>query len=99
MWRHLFMLLVIFMPRAASADSLVATRTIRAQSVIEADDVTLVAAEIPNALALAADAVGLEARVAIYAGRPILHQILALRRWLNATKQSNWFSSPVLLPF
>ncbi len=72
MWQQFFILLIIFLPRSASADSLVATRTIRAQSVIQADDVTLVAAEIPNALALAADAVGLEARVAIYAGRPIL---------------------------
>lgn len=67
MWRLIFMML----PSAAMADSLVATRTIRAQSVVQADDVTLVAAEIPNALGEVADAVGLEARVAIYAGRPI----------------------------
>jgi flagellar basal body P-ring formation protein FlgA len=68
MWRIFF----LFLPGMAMADSLVATRTIRAQSVIEADDVTLVAAKIPNALALASDAIGREARVAIYAGRPIL---------------------------
>ena len=68
MWR----VLILFMPGMAMADSVVATRTIRAQSVVQADDVTLVAAEIPNALAQLADAIGREARVSIYAGRPIL---------------------------
>ncbi len=67
MWRILFLIL----PELALADSLVATRTIRAQSVVQADDVTLVAATIPGALAGVEGAVGLEARVAIYAGRPI----------------------------
>lgn len=56
----------------ASADSLVATRTIRAQSLIAPQDVTLVAAAIPGALDHADLAVGLETRIAIYAGRPIL---------------------------
>lgn len=67
----LMMPFFLAMSCAAMADSLVATRTIRAQSVVEAEDVALVAADIPNALAAVADAVGLEARVAIYAGRPI----------------------------
>jgi flagellar basal body P-ring formation protein FlgA len=73
MQRFILLILPIFLVSAgkATADSLVATRTIRAQSVVQADDVTLVAADIPNALAQIADAVGLEARVAIYAGRPI----------------------------
>lgn len=68
MWRVIFLCL----PGMAMADSVVATRTIRAHSVIQADDLTLVAAAIPNALGNLADAVGLEARVSIYAGRPIL---------------------------
>lgn len=67
MWRILFLIL----PEMALADSLVATRTIRAQSVVQMDDVTLVAAAIPGALTGAVGALGLEARVAIYAGRPI----------------------------
>lgn len=67
MWRFLFLLI----PLPAMADSLVATRTIRAQSVLTADDFTLVAAQIPDALTAATDALGQEARVAIYAGRPI----------------------------
>ena len=67
MWRLIFVML----PEMAMADSLVATRTIRAQSVVQADDVTLVAATIPGALTATDGALGLEARVAIYAGRPI----------------------------
>lgn len=67
MWRVLLLLL----PAQAMADSLVATRTIRAQSVLTADDFTLVAAEIPEALTDATLALGQEARVVIYPGRPI----------------------------
>jgi flagella basal body P-ring formation protein FlgA len=67
MWR----LLILMLPTAALADSVVATRTIRAQSVIVVDDLTTVAAEIPGALDNVAAAVGNEARVAIYAGRPV----------------------------
>jgi flagella basal body P-ring formation protein FlgA len=67
MWRALLLLI----PVQALADSLVATRTIRAQSVVTAEDFTSVAAEIPDALTDANLAIGQEARVAIYAGRPI----------------------------
>lgn len=55
----------------ALADSVVATRTIRAQSVIGPDDLTLVAADLPGALSTPGEAIGLEARVAIYAGKPV----------------------------
>jgi flagella basal body P-ring formation protein FlgA len=68
MWRALILSLL---PAAALADSLVATRTIRAQSILGPDDVTLVAAAIPGALDNIDGVLGLEARVAIYAGRPI----------------------------
>ena len=71
--RWLFLsLLVGATPVAAMADSLVATRTIRAMSMIVPDDVTTVAALIPGALSGPEGAVGLESRVTIYAGRPIL---------------------------
>ncbi len=53
------------------ADSVVATRTIRPHALIGPDDLTLVAAELPGALDDPAKALGLEARVAIYAGRPV----------------------------
>ena len=55
----------------ALADSVVATRTLRAQTVIAPEDLTLVAAELPGALSDPAAAYGLETRAAIYAGRPV----------------------------
>ena len=68
MWR----ILVLILPTAAMADSVVATRTIKAQSVVQMGDVTLAERAIPNALDNVASAVGQEARISIYAGRPIL---------------------------
>ncbi len=67
MWR----LALILLPLPALADSLVATRVIPAQAVIAAEDVTLVAADLPGALGDPAAAIGQEARVAIYPGRAI----------------------------
>ena len=67
MWRLLFLL-------AASpvlAESVVATRTIRAHTLIAPEDVTTVAADLPGALQDPSAALGLETRVAIYAGRPV----------------------------
>lgn len=66
-----FILALVFAAQPALADSLVATRTIRAQSLIGPDDLTLVAADLPGALSDPSAAIGLEARVAIYAGRPV----------------------------
>jgi flagella basal body P-ring formation protein FlgA len=58
-------------PIAAQADSLVATRTLRAETILAPADMTLVAAMIPGALDDPALALGQEARVTLYAGRPI----------------------------
>ena len=68
MWR----LLLILLPIPALAESVVATRTIRAHSLLSAEDMTLVAMEIPEALTDTAAAIGQETRVAICAGKPIL---------------------------
>lgn len=68
MWRIIFLIL----PCTAMADSLVAAHTIKAQTVLRAEDITVVADENPNSPSAASDAVGLEARLTIYAGRPIL---------------------------
>ena len=68
MWRILFLIL----PDMAMADSVVATRTIKAQSVVQMEDITLAEGAIPNALDSLASVVGQEARISIYAGRPIL---------------------------
>ena len=64
-------LLFLVLPWPAAAESLVAARTLPAQTVIAPGDVMLVDAAIPDALTEAQSAVGLETRVAIYAGRPV----------------------------
>lgn len=66
-----FLVLTALLPASAMADSVVATRTIRAQSVIAAQDVAMVPAEITGALTATDAAVGLEAKVTLFAGRPV----------------------------
>lgn len=68
MWR---VLLLSMMPVPVLADSLIATRTLRPQSTLTAEDVTMVEMEIEGAVSDPNQAIGLETRVAIYAGRPI----------------------------
>ena len=65
----LILLLALAVP--VSAESLVATRTIRARTLVLPEDVTLVGVDVPGALSDPESAVGLEARVAIYAGKPV----------------------------
>jgi flagella basal body P-ring formation protein FlgA len=60
----------------AMAESLIATRVIRAQTLLSETDVTLVAAEIPGALTRVQDVLGLEARVTLYPGRAVRAQDL-----------------------
>ncbi len=55
----------------AAADTLIATHTIPARSVIEASDLDRAADATPGAIDNLDDAIGLEARVTIYAGRPV----------------------------
>lgn len=66
-----FLILAALLPAASMADSVVATRTIRAQNVISAEDLAMVPAEIAGALTSADAAVGLEAKVTLFAGRPV----------------------------
>lgn len=54
-----------------SAETLVAARTIRAQAILAPTDVVVTEADVPGALTDPVEAVGLEARVVLYAGRPI----------------------------
>ena len=58
-------------PELLRADMVIATRTIRAQSVIIPDDVSVTDGEMTGIADDPAQVVGLEARRAIYAGRPI----------------------------
>ena len=56
----------------AVADTVVASRSIRAHAIITETDVVLSASEMPNGYTRIGDVVGQEARVVLYAGQPIL---------------------------
>lgn len=55
----------------ATADTVLAARTIRAQSLITAQDLVVKDVDVAGALSDPALVAGQEARVALYAGRPI----------------------------
>ncbi len=57
---------------AAEAQSLTAAKVIRANAIIEATDYTVSATSIAGALTSDTEIVGLEARVTLYPGRPIM---------------------------
>lgn len=57
----------------AMADTVLAARTIRAQSLITPQDLVVKDMDVLGAFSSPADIVGQEARVALYAGRPIRH--------------------------
>lgn len=64
-------ILLLALPLPAAAETLVPTRTIRAQDLIGPGDVVTIAAPVPGALSAPDQAVGLEARTVLYPGRPI----------------------------
>lgn len=64
-------LLLVLMANSAWADILVPVRTIRAKELITAEDLMLKNVAVMGALSDPADVVGQEARVALYAGRPV----------------------------
>ncbi|TCM87060.1 flagellar basal body P-ring formation chaperone FlgA [Rhodovulum steppense] len=59
-------------PAPISAEMLVATRTIRGQTILGPGDVALAEGTMAGALTDPYDAIGQEARVNLYAGRPIM---------------------------
>jgi flagellar basal body P-ring formation protein FlgA len=63
--------MLMLWPLPAMADSLIALRTIHARDVLTVEDVNAVEADIPGAISDATLVIGQEARVTIYAGRPI----------------------------
>ncbi|TQM93352.1 flagellar basal body P-ring formation chaperone FlgA [Roseinatronobacter monicus] len=65
------LMVFILIPPMALADSLVATRLIRATDVITSGDVVAHGARVPGAATAPDQVIGLEARVAIYPGRPV----------------------------
>ncbi|MEW2911943.1 flagellar basal body P-ring formation chaperone FlgA [Leisingera sp. JC11] len=53
------------------ADYLVPTRTLRAKAIVNAEDLAMKKGEILGALSEPSEVIGMEARVALYAGRPL----------------------------
>lgn len=70
--KPLILMLVALLPSAASAEVLVATRVIRAGEILQAGDLEMAPLRSERALADLQSALGLEARVILYPGRPIL---------------------------
>lgn len=70
-------LLLATLAPPVSAGTLIATRTLRAQTVLSAADIALSDDPVEGALSDPRDAIGLETRVAIYPGHPIREGDLA----------------------
>ena len=71
MLRVLLLIGLLFAPVLPVADTVVAARNLRAHSQITAQDVLLKPGDISGAHGDLAQVLGLETRVAIYAGRPV----------------------------
>ncbi len=69
--RRIALFMLLLFPAAGSAETLVAARTVRSQTILQPQDLKLVAGSVPGALSVTEEAVGLETRVVLYAGRPI----------------------------
>lgn len=66
------LVIVAFSSVPTFAETVVSVRTIRAQQIITEMDVTFADLQRPNGFTRLSDVIGQEARVALYAGRPIL---------------------------
>lgn len=69
--RILLALITLCLAGAALAETVVPTRTLRANTIIAPSDLTLRSADVPGALSDPAGIIGQETRVTLYAGRPI----------------------------
>jgi flagella basal body P-ring formation protein FlgA len=65
------LILALLAAGSAEAQALVPVRTIPPRAVVAASDLAIADAAVPGALTDLAAAVGMEARVALYPGRPI----------------------------
>ncbi len=69
-------LIVTLHTPAAAGETLVAARTLRAQTILSAADMALSNTTVPGAASELAETVGLETRVTIYQGQPMLAKSL-----------------------
>ena len=63
--------LLVLMPSMAPADTVLAARTLRAQTIVTAQDLVIKDVDVVGALSDVDAIIGMETRVALYAGRPI----------------------------
>ncbi len=66
-----WMLLLLALAAPLHAETLVAARTIRAQTILTPADLALIETSVAGMLSDPEDAIGLEARTILYEGRPI----------------------------
>ncbi|MEJ6393029.1 flagellar basal body P-ring formation chaperone FlgA [Gymnodinialimonas sp. 2305UL16-5] len=66
-----WIILILAMAAPAGADTVIAAGTIRGATLIGPSDVSLSDADTPGALTDMADAIGMEAAINLYPGRPI----------------------------
>lgn len=64
-------LLLLLLPFPVAADTVFAARNLRSQTVIKAEDVIMKEGELPGTAGELSQVVGREAKVMLYAGRPI----------------------------
>lgn len=69
--RRVLTLLCMALATPAPAETLVAARTLRAQTILVPEDLSVVAGIVPGTASDPAEVIGFETRVAIYQGRPI----------------------------
>ncbi|SFJ61508.1 flagellar basal body P-ring formation chaperone FlgA [Celeribacter neptunius] len=62
---------IVLMAQPALAETVVAARTIRAQTVLTAGDLSTIEEDLPGTLSSIEEAIGQEARVMLYSGRPV----------------------------
>lgn len=70
-WVPVLILALVPAATPAWADTVVAARTIRAQTILAPGDVRLVPGDVAGTYSALEDVLGQEARVALYAGRPV----------------------------
>jgi flagella basal body P-ring formation protein FlgA len=68
---RLILSLLVLIAGPAGADTLVARHTLRAQTILSAEDIGAGSEKVAGAASDPASVIGLETRVAIYQGRPI----------------------------
>ena len=79
------------------AQSVEPVRAIRGQTVLAAEDLVAVAASVPGAVASIEAAVGMEAKVTLYPGRPILFAQIGAPALVerNALVRMNYANGPL----